>query len=242
MDEIETYLGPISNNMKRRKTQSGRALSKRIRREMAAGMYPNVTVLTPRAKGLNRRGVSSETGFVDLPLANYAMDTTGTIALVATVAQGASVNQRVGKKILWKSIQVRGDFQANTTATSNDVTMLLIYDRRPTGALPAITDILVTANSQAFNNDANSGRFKILRRVDRTIIGNSTTPATGMEAFSVDDYISLKGLPGVFKAAGSGAIGDIEEGALYLVTVGNRVAGNTAVTGVLAFRTRFLDV
>ena len=192
---------------------------------------------------MNRRGVASpETGFVDLTSAAYGMNTTGAIALVATVAQGASVNQRVGKKIAWKSIQVRGSFVAGTSGTVADGAMILVYDRRPTGSLPAITDILVSASSEAFNNDANSGRFQILKRVDINFTGNSTTPATGRESQSADCFLSLKGLPGVFKAAGTGAIGDIEQGAIYIVTVGNLVSGATAPNAALAFRTRFLDV
>lgn len=195
------------------------------------------------SRGLNRRGVSSqETGYVDLAQANYALNTTGTIALLATVAQGASVNQRVGKKIIWKSVQCRGSFYADSAAVVNDCTMLIVYDKRPTGSLPAITDILVTASSESFNNDANSGRFQILKRKDLNLIGNTTTPATGQEMKSADFYLSLKGLQGVFKAAGTGAIGDIEQGALYVVTVGSNAAGTADAIGSLAFRTRFVDV
>ena len=48
--------------------------------------------------------------------------------------------------------------------------------------------------------------------------------------------------PVVYKAAGTGAIGDIEEGALYLVTVGQVAAGTAAAAMRVAFRLRFLDV
>jgi len=196
----------------------------------------------PAYRGLNRRAVASkETGFVDLAPATYVCDTTGSITLICTVPQGASVNQRVGKKIMWKSIQVRGGVSVNTTATLNDVSIIFVYDRRPTGALPAITDVLVTADANAFNNDANSGRFKILRRIDMVLTGNSTTPATGNETKDVTEYITMKGLPSVFKAAGTGAIGDIEEGALYMITVGSKVAGTTAAAFSAGIRTRFVD-
>lgn len=194
-------------------------------------------------KGLNRRGVGSpDTGFVDLAGANYAFSTTGSITLIATVAQGASVNQRVGKKAVWKSLQGRGTMVTGSTTTTADAAFLIVYDKRPTGSLPSITDILVSASSAAFNNDANSGRFRILKRVDQQFIGNALTPATGKEAYTCDFFLSLKGLPVVFKAAGTGAIGDIEEGALYLVTVGNQVAGTTAASMDLALRTRFQDI
>jgi len=191
---------------------------------------------------LNRRGVANrETGYVDLASASYNCDTTGSIALVATIAQGASVQQRVGKKVILKSVQIRGRVENNADATGNDCTILLVYDKRPTGSLPAITDILVTASASSFNNDANSGRFRILRRYDFSLIGGNTSGRT--EAFykSADDFFKIN-RPCVFKAAGTGAIGDIEEGALYLVTVGVTAAGTSAATASLAFRTRFIDI
>lgn len=186
--------------------------------------------------------LNKETGFVDLAVANYACDTTGTITLLATVPQGASVNQRVGKKAVWKSIQTKGQVSAGSTAVTPEGTAIIVYDKRPTGSLPAITDVLVTANSRSFNNDANAGRFKIVRRFDWNLIGNTTSPATGMEAFQFDEYIKMNEMPVVFKAAGTGAINDIEEGALYLITVGSAAAGTQAATLTAGFRVRFYDV
>lgn len=183
-----------------------------------------------------------ETGFVDLAATNYNMNTTGSIVLIATVPQGASVNQRVGKKIVWKSIQVHGSAFQNSAAGFNDVAYLIVYDRRPTGSLPAITDVLNTADSTSFNNDANSGRFRILKRFDHSLSGNSATPATGNEIVNLDCFIKLNDLPAVFKAAATGAIADYEQGALYLITVGSSIAGTTAATATMGFRTRFLDV
>lgn len=192
--------------------------------------------------GLNRRAVASkETGFVDLAAAAYQCDSTGSVTLIATIAQGASVNQRVGKKVLLKSLQMRGTLGSNTTTTIADTAWLVVYDKRPQGALPTVSDILVSASSNAFNNDANSGRFSIVRRSDQVCIGNATTPATGKEAYDVSEYIKLNGRQTVYKAAGTGAIGDIEEGALYFVTIGTSV-GTAAANINVGFRTRFIDI
>lgn len=205
----------------------------------------------PAASGLNRRGVASkETGYVDLAVANYALDTTGSVTLLNTVAQGAALTQRVGKKIVMKGLLCRGRFENNSQALLNDCAMIIVYDKRPTGALPAVTDILVTANAQAMNNDANSGRFKILKREDFILIGNYTQAAPPVSNGNISDclakdadfWLNLKNLPVVYKAAGTGAIGDIEEGALYLVTVGINAAGTAAAAMNAGFRLRFLDV
>jgi hypothetical protein len=189
-------------------------------------------------------GVSGETGYVDTAFAAYAMDTTGTVTLLNTVAQGASVNQRVGKKIVLRGIQCRGYINNGTTANVNDVAMLLVYDKRPTGALPTIADILVSANANAMNNDANAGRFRILKRQDDVLMGNAGAAANYLDSMykAMDWWLDLKNLPVVYKAAATGAIGDIEEGALYLVTVGNIAAGTAAANMSAGFRLRFKDI
>ncbi len=207
------------------------------------------TAATGRARGEARHATPAFTGgkasgFVDLALASYAQDTTGSITLIATVAQGTTTSERVGKRIVWKSLQAHGSSSNGTTATRNDCSFLIVYDRRPRGALPAITDVLVTANSRSFNNDAFSGRFAILKRVDYVLMGQGGAGTLTGNGFSknVDFFLDLRKLKCNFAAAGTGAIGDIEEGSLYLVTVGNVAAGTAAATLSLAFRTRFIDV
>lgn len=187
-----------------------------------------------------QRASPQEKGFVDYQ-DNTTFNTTGDIQLIATIAQGASVNQRIGKKAMLRSVQIRGYAYAGATAIYNDCAMLIVYDRRPTGALPAVTDILVAADATALNNDSNSGRFQILRRRDFSLIGNSTTPTTGQEMISMDDFITVNRKI-IFKAAGTGAIGDLEEGALYHVCVGINAAGGTAASGSFNFRTRFTEM
>lgn len=191
---------------------------------------------------------SKETGYLDTGLSNYALNTTGSVTLLNPVPQGAAVTQRVGKKIVMKGLQCRGVMVGDSTALLNDVAYMIVYDKRPTGALPAITDILVSVAASSMNNDANSGRFRILKRCDEVLLGNTT--ATGVvanaltesSAKSADWWLDLKSAPVVYKAAGTGAIADIEEGALYLVTVGNTAAGTADAILAVEFRLRFLDV
>lgn len=185
---------------------------------------------------------AKETGYLDTASTLYACDTTGSITLLNPVPQGAAVTQRVGKKIAMKSLQCRGNFLSNAVTTIADAAILIVYDKRPTGSLPAITDILVSVTTNSMNNDNNSGRFSILKRVDQVMVGNSTTPATGGEAYDSDWYLPLRDREVVYKALGTGAIADIEQGALYLVTVGGNAAGTGAASFAAGFRMRFLDI
>jgi len=220
---------------KRARTSAGRQMAT-FRRSAAMSARYNAR-MSARRPSLQR-----ETGYVDLASTTFNFSTTGTIVLVATVAQGAGVTQRVGKKIALKSCQTRGQVVSSTATVFCDCALLLVYDKRPTGALPAITDILVTATPDAFNNDTNSGRFEIVRRWDFTLIGNSSTPQTGGEIRDASAFVPMKNRPVHFKAAATGAIADIEQGALYMVSVGSQVAGATAGVGTIGVRTRFLDV
>jgi len=195
-----------------------------------------------KSRPLQRNGnLKQETNYVDLVAATYVCDTTGSITLIATVAQGASVSQRIGKKIRWESIQMRGQSSANATSTISDGAAIIVYDKRPTGSLPAITDILVSASSNSLNNDNNSGRFQILRRLNWLHLGNSGAPTTGREGYDINEFVNVK-RPCIFKSAATGAIGDIEEGALYLVTVGNQAAGSAACKCDIGFRVRYRDM
>lgn len=180
--------------------------------------------------------------FVDLAYASYAMDTTGAIVLLATIAQGASQSQRVGKKALYKSVQFRGNATAGSTGTLQDGTAMIVYDRDPTGVLPNITDILNTVTSVSFNNDTNSDRFKIVRRWDMCFAGNSATPTTGLEIHSFDEYVDLRNMEVQFGNLATGAIGDIKKGALYFVTCGAGAAGTAAPIVNMGARIRFIDL
>ena len=56
---------------------------------------------------------------------------------------------------------------------------------------------------------------------------------------SCDWWLDLKSTPVVWGAAGTGAIGDIEEGGSSTVTVGQVAAGTAAAAMRVAFRLRF---
>lgn len=185
------------------------------------------------------RAFRGEVNYVDSAADNAVCDTTGKIRLINTVAQGASVNERIGKKFYMTHATYRGSWGSNSATVASDSAAMLVYDKRPTGSLPAITDILVTANSRSFVNDDNAGRFQILKRWDRTLIGVSG--ANSASAHTFDGTCRLNKLV-VNKAAGTGAIGDIEQGALYFVTVGNQAAGTSASVLTNTWRVHFKDI
>lgn len=76
------------------------------------------------------------------------------------LTQGTGRSERIGRKVLFKSCLVR--FNINTSATIGSYRFLIVYDKQTNGAVPAITDILVSTAALAPMNLNNADRFVIL--------------------------------------------------------------------------------
>lgn len=187
-----------------------------------------------------------DTGYVDLIESVLNLDTTGTCTLAATIPQGASVNQRVGKRITLKNIQIKGLIHGNSATTATFWQVALVYDRIPTGGNVNPADVFANpagaTGAYMFAADNNAPRFKVLRRWTGCIGGAPGAGVSGATCSSVDDFVTPKEeLPMVFKALGTGAVGDIAEGALWLVGLGGSPSGTSAATGRISVRVRWLD-
>lgn len=229
---------------KRRASSTWRQSAVKYRR---GGYRPKYTgrrsrMYMSRRSGLVRR-LGQEVNFVDNAAVAVEMNTTGTIGLVATIPQGAAQTQRIGRKIQLKSIQIRGVVGSDSTTTTASGSLFIVYDKRPDGTLPAITDILVSISSLSMTNSTNVGRFQIVKRMNWSFTGNNAGAGqqTDKTYYHVDKFVKISKRM-VFKAAGTGAIGDIEQGALYYVSVGDTAAGTADGKGTIHFRTRFWDI
>lgn len=201
------------------------------------------TARRPRPAQSVPRNVSLRgANYADTAFANYACDTTGSVTQLNVVPQSVSTTGRIGKKIALKSIQCHGILGGLSTTQITQASFMLIYDRRPSGALPVVTDILNTASPNSFLNDTNSSRFKVLKREDFTIIGIYGGSTTDKSAYEIDFYYKFpkKYSQTSYKALGTGAIADVDEGAIYLLTVGSS-AGTGAASFQSGWRLRFYD-
>lgn len=186
-----------------------------------------------------------EMKFVDVNGANYAADTTGTIILLNRIDPGDDINGREGQRVRMLGTIIKGSIEAGSAGTHALATLLIVMDKQPqpTGAavLPAITDILETVFPTSFTNVVGRERFLILARYDYCLTGNTTTPSTGREFFTIQEKLDYN-----FPAAwisNSGQIGGFGSGALYAVTLGNVAASMTlAPIFSLTYRSLFADV
>lgn len=206
----------------------------------------------PATRGFRPLGLRStgEKKVIDVAVANYSVDTTGSITLLNGCTQGSDYDERVGRKIVNRSVYIRGyvtpTLTANVTSPPQLCRMILFIDNQPNGAAPAVTDVLNTANSTSQLNLNNRDRFKILR--DETfplgfVLGNAGGDITAGDMTVADCNVYKKlAVETIFNAGNAGTIGDINSGAIYMMWIGSQVAGpgNGAVATVSA-RIRFMD-
>lgn len=139
------------------------------------------------------------------------------ITCLNEIQQGATSYNRIGTKILMKSIQLRCVLSvagSNTTSAQGTARVCLVYDRQPNGAYPTLSTIFSSnvSGTPAFNcgvNMSNRDRFVILRnKFIPLFIGASSI-------YHLDEYVKTR-LETQYRTT-TGAIGDITTGALYLV-------------------------
>ncbi len=158
--------------MRRRKRYTRlRGINKRRR---VGGGFRRIQTITPSQRGFvrtagfyGRYGRTGELKFfetdVDDAVVAAGFNVLGSLNLIP---QGVTESTRVGRKCCIKRVQLKLSATLPTTATAastEDVLrIVLLLDKQANGANPANTDIVETSNYLAFNNLANSQRFKTL--------------------------------------------------------------------------------
>jgi len=193
--------------------------------------------------GVATRRSRDERKVIDVDPATYGANTTGTVTLLNGVATGTDFTDRIGRKIIMKSLYIRGvckpedDNIANTLAR-----VLIVYDMQSNGAAPVVTDVLKSATSASQLNMNNRDRFKVL--MDKQYaVGKVLDTAT--QAFAGSPTIhQLKkykrlNLEVLFNGT-TNVIGSIATGSVYMITIGNQAAGLGAEF-LVSTRIRFID-
>jgi len=153
------------------------------------------------------------------------------------VQQGATVAQRIGNKIVIKSIHIKFSL-ISAAAVQACVRFMLVYDRQPNGAFPLIGDILTDQPAGAATpygglNIANKSRFQVIRDQFLTF-----DPAQS-QVHNVNIY--AKSRWEVEYGANAGTIGDFRTGALLLVAFSTFLAGGNVQMSNASCRSRFFD-
>lgn len=185
----------------------------------------------------------NEKKVIDVDPAAYAFDTTGSVTLLNGVATGTDFTDRIGRKIVIKSIYSRGIvFPVDNNVGNTLCRMLIVYDMQSNGSAPAITDVLKSASPASQLNMNNRDRFRVL--VDKqwamgVISDAATTSIAGSPTVFSHKTFKKCNLEVLFNGTTNG-IGSIATGAIYRITIGNQIAGNGG-TSLISSRIRFAD-
>lgn len=195
----------------------------------------------------------------DVDPANINVSLTGVFTLLCAPQLGTDFTNRIGRKLLIKSVYVRGYVASEGTngATLTSplnvgvqlARMIIFVDWQPNGAAPAVADLLKSAAVAAHLNLNNRDRFKIIadeQFVIDPILYNTT--ASSSVACVVNQIKEVKlfrklNIETIFNAGNAGTIADISSGALYMFWIGAQAAGTSSdANAQVATRVRFTDL
>lgn len=189
-----------------------------------------------------RGSTGPELKFIDIATATYDCDTTGDTVVMNVLATGTDFNNRIGRKVVFKKIQVRGQFRASNAGIPEQqlLRIMLIYDKQPDTGNPTPALVLQQSNSTSFVNNANTDRFQIIMNKMVTMAAYAAAnDSSGGPACLVDEYIECDLVTKYDDTTAAAA--SIEYGAIWLISIGSVAAGAAAGTFVGSVRLRYID-
>lgn len=194
----------------------------------------------PATRGFRPLGLRStgEKKVIDTSVNTYQVNTTGSFTLLNGCVQGSDYDDRIGRKIVMRSVFIRGMVASEQSinmatvgaggSTSQCARMIVFLDNQPNGAAPAVTDLLNSASPFSQLNLNNRDRFRVL--ADETFafgpmkIFGTTAGFADNQSELVERFIRLRHET-IYNAGNAGTIGDINSGALYMFWIGDQIAG-----------------
>lgn len=199
----------------------------------------------------------------DVVSASVAVSTTAQFILLNGVQEGSSFYNRIGRRISMRSLHLKFTLapSGNGAGVGETLRFMVIYDRQPNGAAPAISDLLLDYDNTGATgttvksgmNMNNSDRFVMLRDKILQIPNNGAAVAlsAGQEAImdqfeekgDFNWFVKLRGSEVHYKATSNPAvIGDIATGALYFVTYSNIAVATSGYNATYLARLRYSDL
>lgn len=176
--------------------------------------------------------INVERKFLDTSISSVATDT-GTITRITDIAQGADYNQRQGLSVKSNSLFLRGSMICNNTiATLSQRGRVLVFeDMDNTGSVPAVTDVLESANVNSPVNHTNGKRFRVL--YDRVFV---VAPDSSAACHQFKSYSKMNN-----HVRWSNTTTGTREGQLYVLHISDTATAGNQPTLDLKVRYRFVD-
>lgn len=233
---------------KRQRTAAGPSSSKDGRGEaryfhkVPKAYHPKI----PRMLTQVASGTGSERKWIDINFNSYNISNAAAlIVLLNGNIPGFTTVTHVGRKLVMKSIQLRGEVtmsapQAGTTYGR----VVLVYDKQADGAAPTWASVYSSTNA-AGTVDSSALAMRNLDTRDRYVVisdrsfslgplvtGATLSYATSPQSFCVDIYKKIN-MDVIFNAGTAGTVADINTGSLHLMCF-----IDTAATQVIDFSSR----
>lgn len=226
-------------------------------RTRPARAYPN-SMVPLASRGYNFG--SPEMKCKDLASNSYVGlddNTASLVSCVAGIVQGTGIGNRIGTRILVKSIHIIGEFActdalATPPADSNSgahvVKISIILDMQPNGALPGITDIFDGVSPIAHLNIQNRDRFKVIKQkvwtldpylVSRTVAGEEYACAVNQIRYI--KIFKKCSLPVFYNNGNAGTSSDLSSNNIVIVMQSNAPNNGSGDTCRMTCRVRYID-
>lgn len=208
--------GKKTTSKKRKSTKEESTRPKKKQRQNLK-FQPNTLRGGPESKNLDVAGsVSSNLGAFVTPLV--------VSNLINLIGQGATENNRIGRKVTMTSLMCRWAFDGSADTVAQGMRIFVFYDKQPNGAFPNITDVLTSSSHTGLMNLNNADRFIVLHD---ELVNEMAITAAPIGSF----YVKMN-LDSVYQSNG-GTVADFATGAIYIA-----VANSTSTTRTLSFRSR----
>jgi len=186
--------------------------------------YPRAPLRTGGFYGGYYKRGREELKTIDTDGVSGTITSVGAVTLLNGVAQGTDYTERIGRKVMLRSILWRG-FVTPSSATSLPegafFRYIIFYDAQTNAVAPAVTDVLQTNAYDSPLNLTNRDRFKVL--VDKYCTVNAVTFTTGaLSAGSpMPKHLKFyrKFMMEVIFGSTGGTVGSIQTGGLFLLTI-----------------------
>jgi len=166
---------------------------------------------------------------------NFAMNQTGALYLLNGIARGDDINERTGRQVILKSVELKCDnYITATTGVRQTQRVLVVYDSQTNATALTILQVLNAVTVISMKNLENRKRFQIL--LDKTL----DLMPSGDERQHWKWYKKLNHQV-QFNNGDAATVADIVTGSLYFITIGSNVAGVNAGTSDITVRVRYTD-
>lgn len=168
---------------------------------------------------------------------NVQADSTGQILLLNGIARGDDIDQRTGRQVILKSIELHATNKVtDTTGLSQTHRVLLVFDSQANATALTIAQVLSETSEIGLKNLENRERFQILldKAIDLSVFGQQQSKDTWKYYKKLNHKVT-------FNNGDAGTVADIVTGSLYLIVIGSQALGVTAGTMYVTTRIRFTD-